>query len=89
MSSDPTALGVALGTGGQRVGVWVGRFQNRGPSTVYRAHAATKPDPASLRGFRHTAGDIWTETLLADSPETWLWTAADGATVVAESGDFA
>ena len=89
VTRDPIGLGAALGQGGQRVAAWTGRFQNRGPATVYRAHAETKPNPATIWGFRHPVGDTWTATIIDGSPETWLWTASNGATVVAEIGDFA
>ena len=84
ISPVPLNLGAALGepSTGNTVSRW--RVQNRGPLTIYRATAATAPNPAALRGFRHASGSIVEVSLLSDTP-TWLWcSAALGATLIVE-----
>ena len=83
IATVPLDLGAALGepSTGDTVTRW--RLQNRGPATVYRTAAATAPDPAAVRGFRHPSGSVLAVRIVAGMP-TWLWTATGSADVIVE-----
>ena len=83
ITTVPLDLGAALGepSTGNTVTRW--RIQNRGPATVYRTTAATAPDPASVRGFRHPSGSVLEVRIVAGMP-TWVWTAAGTTNLIAE-----
>ena len=77
------ALGLADATNST---LFLGRAQNRGPATVYRA-SGTAPDPAAVRGFRHASGDTFQILISSDDlGATWVWTSGGTATLVLESG---
>ena len=88
VGSTPVNLANAIAPGLAGL-VWSGRIQNRGPATVYRAvrePAAMMPNPALIRGWRHSEGSEIFLYIDADSASHWVWTAdGDEATLVVES----
>ena len=90
VTTTPLDLGDALGLDATdpnsflailKVSAW--RVQNRGAATVYRTAAATAPDPAAVRGFRHGTGSVLKIRIFTEVP-TWLWTGAGSATLIFE-----
>ncbi len=83
ITTAPLDLGAALGlpSSGGTATRW--RVQNRGPATVYRTAAATAPDPADVRGFRHASGSILEVRLRSDVP-TWVWCGDGRPTLIVE-----
>jgi len=88
ITTTPQSVRVLLNLDDVREQVlWAGRAQNRGRSSVYRLRAATAPDPAAVRGWKHPSGDVWPMTVYGDDVgATWLWTREGTATVVLDGG---
>ena len=90
LGTTPVDLGAMIGVSATGNTVSTFRVQNRGPSTVYRAQSLAVPNPAGVRGFRHTSGSTALVRVpsVATSGATWLWTASGNATVVVEESGW-